>query len=105
MTDLGRAIAYLCCCCGPRPIDDGSQLKNRPKPDPREKEIDAEFMSRNYTRDKSGHFSMTPTPSVLPTQSSGYNMSSSKEGRSSTKDSKPIETPGSFLDGLPVASH
>ncbi|EAU91827.1 hypothetical protein CC1G_04594 [Coprinopsis cinerea okayama7 len=77
MGKLALALAYLCGCGCIEPTDDTSQFKSRAKEDPREQMIDAEFMARNYTRDASGHFHMTPTPSMLRDKTSSTQGTSS----------------------------
>ncbi|TEB38003.1 hypothetical protein FA13DRAFT_716067 [Coprinellus micaceus] len=72
---LGFVLAYLstcffCCnCCGrPETIEEmqlGSEFRGRTKRNPREQEIDDEFMARNYTRDAAGRIHMEPRPSQI----------------------------------------
>lgn len=86
MGRLRRIFALFCCCCceslilsltekdtdrnillvcATEPLGDGSEFRNPPQADPREKDIDEEFMARNYTWDATGRFHTTPTPSTL----------------------------------------
>ncbi|KAH6910176.1 hypothetical protein BKA70DRAFT_1424726 [Coprinopsis sp. MPI-PUGE-AT-0042] len=78
MGRLKRIFAIFCCCfCATEPLGDGSEFRKAPEADPREKDIDAEFMARNYTRDASGRFHTTPTSStvleVKPSHSTDHN--------------------------------
>lgn len=41
---------------------DGSHFSSRTKPDPRERQIDEEFLARNYHQDSAGRFHIQPTP-------------------------------------------
>ncbi|KAF8973006.1 hypothetical protein BDZ97DRAFT_1912605 [Flammula alnicola] len=84
MGDIGNGIAYLCgtCCCvrNAEVSADGSRFGSRTKPDPRERQIDEEFMSRNYRQDAAGRFYRQPTPtsSMLPRQLSDESKKSIK---------------------------
>lgn len=97
MGDVGNGIAYLCgTCCkayyqlrltllipnfgligGLRDAEvsaDGSHFRTGGKPDPRERQIDEEFMARDYRQDANGRFVRQPTPTssimMLPRQQS-----------------------------------
>ena len=52
---------------------DGSHFSSRTKPDPRERQIDEEFLARNYHQDSAGRFHVQPTPtsSMFPRIVSG----------------------------------
>ena len=41
---------------------DGSHFSSRTKADPRERQIDEEFLARNYRQDSTGRFHVQPTP-------------------------------------------
>jgi hypothetical protein len=53
---------------------DGSHFRTGGKPDPRERQIDEEFMARDYRKDANGRFIRQPTPTssimMLPRQQS-----------------------------------
>ncbi|KAF8161641.1 hypothetical protein B0H34DRAFT_701899 [Crassisporium funariophilum] len=68
MSDVGSGLAYLCrsCCCfrDSEVSADGSHFRSRAKADPRERQIDEEFLARDYRRDASGRFKTQPTPTT-----------------------------------------
>ncbi|KJA27834.1 hypothetical protein HYPSUDRAFT_34988 [Hypholoma sublateritium FD-334 SS-4] len=67
MGDISSGIAYICgsfCCLRNTGVDaDGSGFAaSGPKADPREREIDALFMARDYKKDAAGRFIRQPPP-------------------------------------------
>ncbi|PPQ83715.1 hypothetical protein CVT25_006119, partial [Psilocybe cyanescens] len=60
---------------------DGSYSSKKAKPDPREQQIDDEFLARNYRQDSSGRFHTQPTPtsSMFSPQGPGSNRSNKAE--------------------------
>uniref|UniRef100_A0A8H7Y3V8 Uncharacterized protein n=1 Tax=Psilocybe cubensis TaxID=181762 RepID=A0A8H7Y3V8_PSICU len=62
-------------------VPDGSYTSPKTKPDPREQQIDDEFLARNYRQDSSGRFHTQPTPtsSMFPPQNTSSNRSTKSE--------------------------
>jgi len=96
MGDLANGLAWLCgTCCGLRKADitaDGSRFSSSSKEHPAEREIDKEFIARNYRKDSAGYLHSQPTPkhSMLPRGNSDDSRKSkqsrSSKSREQTKD-------------------
>jgi len=67
---------------------DGSHFSSRTKADPRERQIDEEFLARNYRQDSAGRFHVQPTPtsSMFPRIAS--------DGSSNSKKNVPLKAGG-----------
>ncbi|KIM36892.1 hypothetical protein M413DRAFT_31289 [Hebeloma cylindrosporum] len=96
MGDIGTGIAYLCrtCCCmsDGEVSADGSHFSSRSKPDPRERQIDEEFLARNYRQDSAGRFHVQPTPtsSMFPRVVSEESSNSKKNGSLKAGGDRPL---------------
>ncbi|KAF9484419.1 hypothetical protein BDN70DRAFT_797651 [Pholiota conissans] len=82
MGDISTGIGYLCGTCCAEVSADGSHFRSGTKPDPRERQVDEEFMARDYRRDADGRFVRQPTPGssgmMFPRQQSGESGQSRK---------------------------
>ncbi|KDR69743.1 hypothetical protein GALMADRAFT_255533 [Galerina marginata CBS 339.88] len=91
MGDLSSGLAYLCCCLKHSDVSaDGSRFGSGKKADPRERQIDQEFLARNYHRDSTGHFHVQPTPtsSMFPRQLSEQSKHSAEKDEKKPKEKK-----------------
>ncbi|KAF5322610.1 hypothetical protein D9619_001349 [Psilocybe cf. subviscida] len=94
MGDLANGLAWLCgTCCGLRKADitaDGSRFSSSGKAHPAEREIDKEFMARNYRKDAAGylHSQPTPTNSMMPRQNSDDSKKSKRSAKAQREQPK-----------------